>query len=75
MRITSAAVNHLQSPAVTPQQQFGFVFVAFIFERLYVIIVPNHKKSFKNKRYKNETELSKYICKLKENHVENAASI
>ena len=26
----------------------------------------NHIKSFKNKRYKNETELSKYIWKLKE---------
>ena len=38
-------------------------------------------KSFKNKRYKNETELSKYIWKLKEkgsrahHHVEKAASI
>ena len=29
----------------------------------------NHIKSFKNKRYKNETELSKYIWKHKENEV------
>ena len=28
-------------------------------------------KSFKNKRYKNETELSKYIWKLKEKEVEH----
>ena len=31
----------------------------------------NHIKSLKNKRYKNETELSKYICKLKEKEVEH----
>ena len=31
----------------------------------------NHIKSFKNKRYKNETELSKYIWKLKEKEVEH----
>ena len=30
----------------------------------------NHIKSFKNKRYKNDTELSKYIWKLKEKEVE-----
>ena len=29
----------------------------------------NHIKSFKYKRYKNETELSKYIWKLKEKEV------
>ena len=27
----------------------------------------NHIKSFKNKKYSNDTELSKYICKLKDN--------
>ena len=31
----------------------------------------NHLQSFKNKRYKNETELSKYIWKLKEKEVEH----
>ena len=31
----------------------------------------NHLKSFKNKRYKDETELSKYIWKLKEKEVEH----
>ena len=31
----------------------------------------NHIKSFKNKRYKNETQLSKYIWKLKEKEVEH----
>ena len=31
----------------------------------------NHLMSFKNKRYKNETELSKYIWKLKEKEVEH----
>ena len=31
----------------------------------------NHIKSFKNKRYKNETELSKYTWKLKEKKVEH----
>ena len=31
----------------------------------------NHIKSFKNKRYKNETELSKYIWKLIEKEVEH----
>ena len=31
----------------------------------------NHIKSFKNKRYKNATELSKYIWKLKEKGVEH----
>ena len=31
----------------------------------------NHIKSFKNKRYKNETELSKYIWKRKEKEVEH----
>ena len=31
----------------------------------------NHIKSFKNKRYKNETELSKYIWKLREKEVEH----
>ena len=31
----------------------------------------NHIKSFKNKRYKNETELSKYIKKHKEKEVEH----
>ena len=31
----------------------------------------NHIKSFKNNRYKNETELSKYIWKLKEKEVEH----
>ena len=31
----------------------------------------NHIKSFKNKRYKNETELSRYIWKRKEKEVEH----
>ena len=31
----------------------------------------NHIKSFKNKRYKNETELSKYVWKHKEKEVEH----
>ena len=31
----------------------------------------NHITSFKNKRYKNETELSKYIWKLREKEVEH----
>ena len=31
----------------------------------------NHIKSFKNKRYKNETELSKYMWKLREEEVEH----
>ena len=31
----------------------------------------NHINSLKNKRYKNETELSKYIWKLKEKEVEH----
>ena len=31
----------------------------------------NHIKSFKNERYKNETELSTYIWKLKEKEVEH----
>ena len=31
----------------------------------------NHIKSFKNKRYNNETDFSKYIWKLKENEVEH----
>ena len=34
----------------------------------------NHIKSFKNKRYKNEAELSKYMWKLKEKEVENTST-
>ena len=35
----------------------------------------NHIKSLKNKRYKNETELSKYIWKLKEKEVQHTITL
>ena len=34
----------------------------------------NHLKSLKNKRYKNETELSKYLWKIKEKEVEHTVT-
>ena len=32
----------------------------------------NHSKSFRSDKYRKETELSKYVCKLKDNEVDYA---
>ena len=58
-----------------------YIYVLYIYTHTYIYICLtgnnfktryyNHIESFKNRHYKNETELSKYIWKLREKEVEH----
>ena len=52
-------------------QPYKFTYLCTIISSHWHVKLIFWVKSFKNKRYKNETELSKYIWKLKEKEVEH----